>query len=80
MHRTTIMLPDHLKRAAQAHASERGISLGELVREALKRRLDEDLADRDRDPLFLDHDVFSDDGPGDVSERHDQYLYRDSSA
>jgi hypothetical protein len=75
MHRTTVMLPEALKRAAQAHASQRGISLGELLRESLEQRLKQQPPDRSRDPLFLDRAVHADTGPTDTAEHHDDYLY-----
>jgi hypothetical protein len=80
MHRTTVMLPEALKRAAQAHASQRGISLGELLRESLEHRLREQPPDRSRDPLFLDRATYADTGAADTAERHDDYLYDDSAA
>lgn len=80
MHRTTVMLPEGLKRAAQAHASQRGISLGELLRESLEQRLREQPADRSRDPLFRDRATYVDNGPIDTAERHDDYLYDDPAA
>ncbi|WP_295544353.1 ribbon-helix-helix domain-containing protein [uncultured Thiohalocapsa sp.] len=80
MHRTTVMLPEALKRAAQAHASRRGISLGELLRESLEQRLKDQPPDRSRDPLFLDRAIHADAGPTDTAEHHDDYLYDDSSA
>jgi hypothetical protein len=79
MHRTTVMLPEALKRAAQAHASQRGISLGELLRESLEQRLKDQPADRSRDPLFLDRAIHTDAGPTDTAERHDEHLYDNDS-
>lgn len=80
MHRTTVMLPEALKSAAQAHASQRGISLGELLRESLEYRLREQPVARSRDPLFVDQTVYADDGPPDAAERHDALLYDDPAA
>jgi predicted transcriptional regulator len=34
--RTTVVLPDELKRKAQRLAAERGLSMGELIRKALE--------------------------------------------
>jgi hypothetical protein len=80
MHRTTVMLPEALKRAAQAHASRRGISLGELLRESLEYRLKEQPVDRLHDPLFADRATYVDNGPIDTAERHDDFLYEDPAA
>jgi hypothetical protein len=75
MHRTTVMLPEALKRAAQAHASQRGISLGELLRESLEQRLNAEPPERAGDPLFLDRAIYADTGPTDTAEHHDDDLY-----
>lgn len=76
MHRTTVMLPRELKRRAARTARRRGISLGELVREALEERLAA-LSDDEptQDPFIADAEVFSGPVPGDLSTRHDAYLY-----
>jgi hypothetical protein len=75
MRRTTIMLPDRLRVRAMEHARSAGISLGELIREALAARLDSPSAARQRDPFFADEAVFRGSGPSDGSENHDRYLY-----
>ena len=76
MKRTTIMLPDHLKTRAHHRASGMGISLGELVREALEAILghsdDEKFTE---DPLFADDAVYGGKAPKDLARNHDQYLY-----
>ncbi len=74
MTRTTIMLPEDLKLRAQEIASRLGISLAELIRETLERRLD---ARRDwqDDPLFAEVPVFEGPVPPDLSREHDRYLY-----
>lgn len=82
MHRTTIMLPRALKAKAERRAKERGISLGQYVREAIEQSVA--MNGRATDPLFvptvLDLPVFDDDGPTDVAERHDDYLYGEREA
>jgi hypothetical protein len=74
MTRTTIMLPEELKLQAQEAAGRLGISLAELIRETLERRLD---ARRDwqDDPLFADVPIYEGAVPRDLSEEHDRYLY-----
>lgn len=75
MKRTTVMLPPDLKHRAEYLAREEGISLAELVREALEARLAQGLQ---RDPFFSDHNVFGGtDIPEDLAENHDKYLYDD---
>lgn len=75
MHRTTIMLPEGLKTRAQVRAAERGISLGDLVRECLAQGLEApDAERRQSDPLFRPA-VWSGDSPADLAEEHDRYLY-----
>ncbi len=75
MQRTTIMLPRDLKQRAAREARARGVSLGELIREALQsllRRGDRDAAE---DPLMADRAVYDGPLPADTSERHDDLLY-----
>ena len=80
MHRTTIMLPLDLKRRAQRLAGQMGVSLGELIREALEATLRGHGGDVREDSLFAD--TASHDGPvpADLSEGHDRYLYGDGGA
>lgn len=73
MHRTTVLLPDHLKHAAQVRADQRGSSLAALIRESLQYRLKSETEPRSRDPLFLDTAISAADIPADLSERHDAY-------
>jgi hypothetical protein len=72
MKRTTIMLPEALRRRAAFRARQRGISLGELIRDSLDAALPG--VSYEQDPLFEDV-VF--DGPAarDLSAKHDKYLY-----
>jgi hypothetical protein len=73
MKRTTIMLPDDLRRRAISRARERGVSLGELIRESLDASVPIRY-DATQDPLFADV-VFDGPAPRDLSTRHDEYLY-----
>lgn len=79
MHRTTIMLPDELRRRAHAVAREEGISVGELIR----RLLVESFRDRglvaEEDPLFADAAVFAGEAPSDLAAEHDRHLYEDEA-
>jgi hypothetical protein len=73
MRRTTIILPPKLKRDAARLARERGLSLGELIRDSLAQRLVAE-GPPNRDALFADHFTFRDDGPADVASNLDKYL------
>ena len=76
MQRTTIMLPPELKEKATRRAREKGISLGELLRESLTIALEAKEASlRKDDPLFADQVVFDGEAPEDIAERHDRHLY-----
>jgi hypothetical protein len=80
MDRTTVMLPDDLERAAQSQAEQRRISLGELIRESLRRQIETEPERRDQDLLFADAATWSSDVPSDLSEHHDDELYGESGS
>jgi hypothetical protein len=71
MHRTTILLPEDLYRAAGREARSLGVSLGELIR----RRL----AQPDNEPpmqeAFFSRRPWTAEAPTDLSVHHDRYLY-----
>jgi len=75
MQRTTIMLPRDLKQRAAREARSRGVSLGELIREALQSLLRADHDAAGQDPLIADSAVYEGPGPDDTAERHDDLLY-----
>lgn len=76
MQRTTIMLPPTLKLEAQQLAREKGVSLGDLIRQALAVLLRDNCQEAVvADPLFADTAVWSGDAPDDLSRDHDRYLY-----
>jgi predicted DNA-binding protein len=78
MDRTTIMLPPELKTRASNQAKKMRISLGQYIREALKKSLDmENRAEVDDDSLFMDNAVFNGATPEDLTSDHDRYLYGD---
>lgn len=76
MHRTTILLPEDLKRRASKLARREGVSLAELIRSALEEKLSERASWAD-DPLWkaLEPMDFPPDSPTDLAARHDDYLY-----
>jgi hypothetical protein len=75
MLRTTIMLPRDLKERAAREARSRGVSLGELIREALAGLLRGEQDPTGQDPLLGDTAVYEGPVPADTSERHDELLY-----
>ena len=78
MDRTTIMLPPELKTRVSNQAKKMRISLGQYVREALKKSLEiESRQEADDDSLFLDNVVFDGTTPEDLASGHDGYLYGD---
>ena len=78
MDRTTIMLPPELKTRAANQAKKMKISLGQYIREALKKSLDmESRFEVDNDSLFNDNAVYEGTTPYDLASDHDEYLYGD---
>ena len=78
MDRTTIMLPPELKTRVSNQAKKMRISLGQYIREALKKSLDmENRPEADDDSLFMDNTVFDGATPEDLASAHDRYLYGD---
>jgi hypothetical protein len=75
MHRTTVMLPRDLKERAVREAQARGVSLGELIREALAALMRRDRGISTDDPLIADSAVYDGPIPADTAERHDDLLY-----
>ena len=76
MHRTTIMIPEDLKTRIEDFSRKKGLSMGEVVREAVKEllmRSDESKGDS----FFCDKVVYKEDAPKDISLKHDEYLYGD---
>lgn len=72
MHRTTIMLPEDLRRNADREAKALGISLSELIR----RRLAESEAEVEKGrPRFFSRQPWEGSGPDDIAANHDAYLY-----
>ncbi len=75
MKRTTIMLPEGLRRRALSRAKQKGVSLGELIRDSLDAALPVTY-DAEHDPLFEDV-IYDGPAPADGSSKHDKYLYDD---
>ena len=75
MHRTTVMLPQDLKNQALQQARERGVSLGEIVRQSLIAHLQSLKETKGEDPFLADSAIFEGEAPRDLSENHDVYLY-----
>jgi len=70
MHRTTILLPEDLRRAAILEARSQGLSLGELIR----RRL-QPVVPQSHKPAFFTRKPWKGDVPDDLSVNHDRELY-----
>ncbi len=78
MDRTTIMLPPELKTRAANQARKMRISLGQYIREALKKSLDMDNSrGLDEDSLFVDNAVFDGAAPKNLASDYDEHLYGD---
>ena len=71
MHRTTILLPEELYRAAGREARSLGVSLGELIR----RRLATGQGKPPQQEAFFSRRPWSGEAPDDLSANHDRYLY-----
>lgn len=74
MHRTTIMLPDELRRRLSEQAHRRGISAGELIRKALIKELESAVEEN----AFLSDIRLAQSEIRDAAEKHDTYLYGDT--
>jgi hypothetical protein len=68
MRKTTVYIPDDLKRALGHAAAVRGVSEAELIREALRRIASETVPPRPRLPLFKS-------GKPRLAERVDEALH-----
>jgi hypothetical protein len=79
MHRTTILLPHELRLKAQRQAQARGVSLGELIRQALNLILSHPLKSEPVDSFFTDRVSYQGPAPSDLSENHDRHLYGEGS-
>lgn len=71
------MLPSQLKARAARSAQRRGISLGELIRDALEAAVSQQTRgpDADGDTFWADGRVCEAAVPEDLSSDHDRYLY-----
>ena len=70
------MLPEDLKARAQQRAAERGMSLGELVRESLARDLETGTGIRRQSDSLFAAPAWEGETPEDLAAEHDRYLYR----
>ncbi|WP_131989245.1 ribbon-helix-helix domain-containing protein [Chthoniobacter flavus] len=77
MHRTTILLPEDLRRRAETVAATRGLSLSELIRRQLEKVAGpaSKPSSRRDDPLFKKLKPSSKATPRDLAANHDHYLY-----
>ncbi len=77
MVRTTLLLPAELKRAAEACARAKGLSLGALIRRDLEGTIRKTARGHrpHGDPIFDGFEPWMGDGPADLAAEHDVYLY-----
>ncbi|MFP4521716.1 MAG: CopG family transcriptional regulator [Fibrobacterota bacterium] len=75
MNRTTVMLPENLKKEIMKYASKNGMSLGEFIRTSCERYLAEHGAKSRGDSIFSARYIIRQKGPSDVSENIDKYIY-----
>jgi predicted DNA-binding protein len=79
MQRTTIMLPRELKMRAANQSRKMGVSLGQLIREALQREVaSTEKSNGLQDCFYADKAVYQGDSPPDLCAEHDEYLYGES--
>jgi len=71
MHRTTILIPEDLKRSAERQALKEGLSFSALIR----RRLSIDLDLKAERSSFFSRRPWTGSAPRDLSSQHDEYLY-----
>jgi hypothetical protein len=74
MHRTSLMLPEALQRRAAKLARQRGISLGQLIRQCLSREAELDQQTATTDPFWNAPETFRS-RRHDLSVGHDDELY-----
>ena len=72
MNRTTVVLPEDLKRRALRAAQARKISFSMLLRQALSRLIE---SGEPGDPMLGDCEVYRGPAPVDLSAEHDRHLY-----
>ena len=77
MKRTTVKIPEALKTRVVKRANSMGISLGEFIRDSLKKKLKSNPHEAADDSFLNNNSVYKGDTPADLSRNHDQYLYVD---
>lgn len=74
------MLPPELKTRAANEAKKKKMSLGQYIREALRKSLEMEYRNEvEHDTLFLDTAIFDGSTPEDLTSDHDRYLYGDDT-
>ena len=74
INRTTLVLPTLLKQLATERARSEGISFGEFVRRAIEKQLVTP-ANKTGDPFWDNLTAYEAEGPTDIAQNHDDYLY-----
>ena len=73
--RTTIMLPENLKKKVEMTSKKMHVSLGEFLRIAAKEFIEREERKWLDDPLASGDYTITDPSPSNVSETIDRYLY-----
>ena len=71
------MLPAELHEKAAKYAARRHVSMGHVIRKALREAIDMRGEEPDRDSLWADDTVFRGATPRDLARHHDRYLEAD---
>ncbi len=69
------MLPESLHERALRRAQEKGVSLGQLIRDCLTSTLLGERVGKGGDSLLRDKAVYRGAAPKDMAQDHDRYLY-----
>ncbi len=72
------MLPEPLHERALRRAQEKGVSLGQLIRDCLTSALLGERVREGGDSLLRDKAVYRGAAPKNMAEEHDHYLYGES--
>lgn len=73
MERTSILLPEELRRRAARLAHSKGITVSELIRRLLDKASQNEIVEEE--PAFYRRQPWVGSAPSDLSENHDEYLY-----
>jgi hypothetical protein len=75
MQRTTVLLPERLKKKANAKANILGLSLDEFIQLSIKNSINSQFNKKKSDPFIKDNSVFNECNANDCSINHNDYIY-----